>query len=120
LDFENAVLIGETLKEYEILGFGQISQAFYIECPACREHHRQFPEAKVFCANMAAQYDRDYASNWPPSRDESLTDATTLVDSGISTPRFLHSKDSLTFSTGKSKLGSGSLPTNIQSSTQVT
>ena len=91
LDFDQTVLLGENLKEYELLGFPAVTQAFYISCPACKAHHAEHPQAQEFCNNMAMQIDRQYKDTMEvpmfPSRAESLTDATTLNDSGITTPQ---------------------------------
>lgn len=38
LDFDTTTLVGETLPELEMLGFGAVSQAWYIDCPACVTH----------------------------------------------------------------------------------
>lgn len=109
LDWEKTNLIGENLKEYDLLGFAPVSQAFYISCPACNQYHAENEEAKDFCANVAFQYDLEHdqflkdqalviadaevaaqKAMQVPSRPESLTDATTLEtldNSGISTPQ---------------------------------
>ncbi|KAK5108984.1 hypothetical protein LTR62_007618 [Meristemomyces frigidus] len=34
-DWEGTKLVGGTLKEFEMIGFGEISQAWYIECSGC-------------------------------------------------------------------------------------
>lgn len=104
LDWDKTKLLGENLLEYELLGFPPVVQAFYIECPSCHDHHEENPEAREFCANIAHEFEdkhREMFDNQvldveeikehtmlPPSRAESLTDATTLDDSGISTPQF--------------------------------
>ena len=104
LDFEKAELIGENLKEYELLGFPPITQAYYIRCHECCDHHAESPEARKFIENISAQVDAQYQEvldqraglaeendsdkvKMPESRAESMTDATTLDDSGISTPQ---------------------------------
>ncbi len=113
LDWEKTKLIGENLKEFDLLSFGPVTQAFYICCPSCNDYHAQNHDAKEFCDNMAFQYDLEHEQFLkeqvlvtkdteaatlkaaqppsPPSRAESLTDATTLDtldNSGISTPQF--------------------------------
>jgi SWI/SNF-related matrix-associated actin-dependent regulator of chromatin subfamily A member 5 len=35
LDWNTVKLVGETLLEYEMLGYGAMSNAWYIECPGC-------------------------------------------------------------------------------------
>ena len=119
LDWDNTDLIGDNLPEYELLGFPAVTQAFYIRCPACVEHHAKDPGEGHFCENQAKQFEAQYRQMLdektalaaaaaaadavtevleeeepkkgvlllPSSRAESLTDATTLNDSGISTPK---------------------------------
>ena len=107
LDWDKTDLLGENLKEYELLGFPAVPQAFYIKCPSCHDHHVESPEARDFCTNITAEIDARYEAfveeqalvaaatqvakkpTVPPTPAESLTDATTLDNSsGISTPRF--------------------------------
>lgn len=119
LDWDKTDLLGENLKEYELLGFPSVTQAFYIKCPNCTDHHLENPEARNFCVRAAAEVDGKYnrmlerqapittptevakKRKQPPSRAESLTDATTLStsSSGLSTPRF-RGQGKLTLSTG--------------------
>lgn len=104
LDFEKAELIGENLKEYEMLGFPSITQAYYIRCHECCDHHAESPEARSFVENIVAQIDAQYQEflaqkaavaeesdldklKVPESRAESMTDASTVDSSGISTPQ---------------------------------
>ena len=68
--------------------------------PSCTQHHSENAEARDFCRQRAVEIDANYleflkeqdiqhrAAEPPlPSRAESLTDATTLESSGLSTPR---------------------------------
>lgn len=105
LDWDKTELIGENLKEFELLGFPTVTQAFYISCPSCADYHSENSRACEFYEKMALQYDAQHAEAieeqalvaaaaeitkkpmLPPSRAESLTDATTLDGSGISTPQ---------------------------------
>ena len=105
LDWDKTELLGENLKEYELLGFPAVTQAFYICCPNCTDFHEENQEARDFCRNIASQVDEQYKemleektlaaaageedakAALPPSRAESLTDATTVDCSGISTPQ---------------------------------
>lgn len=105
LDWEKTELIGENLKEYELLGFPAVTQAFYISCPSCADHHEDNQQSREFCERQAAQIDAEYEKRVQEqeslnaavetkrdlphsSRAESLTDATTLNDSEVATPRF--------------------------------
>ncbi|KAJ9644614.1 hypothetical protein H2199_003577 [Coniosporium tulheliwenetii] len=114
LNFDRADLIGETLPEYEAIGFTKPeNHAFYIRCHHCRELHEADPEAHAFIdqqeADFRAQHDALFArdqllagitaaaaavptytlsgSEEPPSRADSMTEATTVEGSGVSTPR---------------------------------
>ena len=104
LDFDKTTLLGDNLKEYDILGFPAVTQAFYMSCPACKDHLEQNQDAHTFCQNLAKEYDEQHKAMidakfvapildepkkavGTPSRAESLTDATTLDESGISTPQ---------------------------------
>ena len=98
LDWDKTKLLGENLKEYQLLGFPAVKQAYYISCPSCSEHHKEDSEARTFCQQRAAEIDAQYekylgeqesepsAAESQPSRAESLTDATTMEWSGVSTP----------------------------------
>ena len=108
LDWDKTELLGENLKEYELLGFPAVTQAFYIECPSCFDHHNETPEARDYCKYQAEGIDARYEAlkeernlvaaatqiarkPVPPTPAESMTDGTTLdSNSGISTP---HSGD---------------------------
>ena len=103
LEFDKTILLGENLKEYEVLGYPAVVQAFYMNCPTCKDHLEQDEDARVFCQNLAKEYDEHCQAMveskvaataveakkaiGTPSRAESLTDATTLDESGISTPQ---------------------------------
>jgi SWI/SNF-related matrix-associated actin-dependent regulator of chromatin subfamily A member 5 len=120
LDWDKTELIGENLKEYELLGFPAVTQAFYISCPSCADHHEDNQQSREFCERQAAQIDAQYsalveererlaaasedAKKEPllPSRAESLTDATTLNDSDVTTPH-VELTDPVTSSGGKLK-----------------
>ena len=100
LDWERTELISETLPEFETLGFGDVSQAYYIGCPGCSKQQRDHPEVAAFCARMSAQFDRQLLEaksvtqaegiSIPPaersSRTASMTEATTADGSGPATP----------------------------------
>ena len=109
LDWDKTTLLGENLPEYELLDFPAVVQAFYIECPSCHDHHEENVEARDFCANIAYEIECKHreilekhlldveeikkSAMLPPSRADSLTDATTLDDSGISTPQLAGLED---------------------------
>lgn len=104
LDWDKTDLIGDSLKEFELLGFPSVTQAFFIRCPCCVDHHAANPAERDLCESHATDYNFQYQifldekqaieedaagkpfMVQPASRAESLTDATTVQDSGISTP----------------------------------
>jgi len=127
LDFDRTTILGDNLKEYEILGFPEVTQAFYISCPSCADHHAHDLTAKLFCDKKAKEYDTDYKrfvksesakaamdeedrkAMLAPSRAASLTDATTLDDSGLSTP-LVESADGLNVATSRKRKVASSKP----------
>ena len=106
LDWDKTDLLGENLKEYELLSFPAVQQAFYIKCPNCHDHHLEDKNARKFCYREDAKIDKRYQkaveeqaliaaaaavtikTTAPPTPAESWTSATTLESSGITTPRF--------------------------------
>ena len=107
LDWDKTELLGENLKEYEMLGYPSVTQAFYISCQSCADNHEENPQNKKFCEDMDAEFSLKYEemiqerekhaateaeevtrrADLSPSMADSLTDATTLDDSGVSTPK---------------------------------
>jgi len=85
LDFDKTTLVGNNLLEYEVLGFPEMSQAFYITCPACNDHFEENPRDKQLCNVLAeefrANHDRHFGDD-----SGSLTDATTIETPGVHTP----------------------------------
>ena len=101
LDWDKTDILSENLKEYELLGFPPVDQAFYIKCPRCIEDHEASPGDLALCNNAQKEIDEKHKQMIEeraavddeakriiaiPSRDESLTDATTINSSGITTP----------------------------------
>lgn len=103
--WDKTELIGDNLKEYELLDFPSVTQAFYICCPSCTEHHQLDPSAKDFCTQQAQEIDKQYGmmlqgqdakmavssteldtKSSTPSPTQSLTDASTIDDSTVATP----------------------------------
>ena len=139
LDWDKTDLLGENLKEYELLGFPAVTQAFYIQCPGCTDHHCEDQDANKFCEARAIEIDAQHQSFLdeqaliaaaaeaakklavPPSRAESLTDATTLDDSGICTPKFGSNDGIIASSPRKRKAAPNSFkPTPSKRSKRIT
>lgn len=60
LDWDEAKLVGHTLPEFELLGFGRVTQAFYIECQHCVEHWKTHPFEKKEVEEQKVRIERDY------------------------------------------------------------
>lgn len=120
LDWEKTELLGDNLKEFELLGTSSVTQAFFVRCPSCVDHHAANPAEREFCDNHAADYDSQYQkllddkaavdnigkrAQIPASRAESLTDATTLEDSAVSTPQLRASDISVHKSISRKRKG---------------
>jgi SWI/SNF-related matrix-associated actin-dependent regulator of chromatin subfamily A member 5 len=87
LDFDKTELIGNTLKEYQLLGYPEATQAFYIQCNRCTVHFEEVPDDEKLCSNLAAGIAIDWGSKFgDDSREDSMTDATTVETTGVSTP----------------------------------
>ncbi|KAL3427367.1 Chromatin structure-remodeling complex subunit snf21 [Phlyctema vagabunda] len=98
LDFENAILYGNNIPEYENLGYPDMTQAFYVQCHSCTDHLAANPDNQVFCdqfAEFALSEHKELfgiggelgASNGNAStRAGSMTDATTVETPGVKTP----------------------------------
>ena len=120
LDWEKTKILGDNLKEYELLGFPAVDQAWYIKCPRCTEDHEINPDDLALCEGAAKEIDEKYDQFLEeralaavaeeetkkavtiPSRDESLTDATTVDTSGVTTPG-LNGIESSTASNGRKR-----------------
>lgn len=118
LDWDKTDLLGDSLKEFELLGFSSVTQAFFIRCPCCFDHHAANPAERDLCESHAADYDFQYQITldekqanehaagkplMPASRAESLTDATTAQDSAISTPQLRAFDDNIHMSTSRKR-----------------
>ncbi|KAL1642624.1 hypothetical protein SLS58_005395 [Diplodia intermedia] len=57
IDFDRTQLIGDVLPELELLGFGEVRQAYYVRCHACADTFDEEPEMKAFCEEQAAEYE---------------------------------------------------------------
>ncbi|KAL8670484.1 MAG: hypothetical protein Q9224_007667, partial [Gallowayella concinna] len=104
LDWPMTELIGDNLKEYDLLEFPAVTQAYYIRCPSCTDLQKSDAAAQDFFAKQAMEIDKQH-SVWldeqdakvaaidaeqnalipeqnplfpTPSDDLSLTDASTI------------------------------------------
>lgn len=111
IEFDNTELIGENLKEYEMLGYPEVTQAFYIKCQDCKLHHAEHSQDLELCERIARTYDVDHGamSAKAETRAASLTDGATRDSSGITTPHFLTDGfEEITGPVGKVNLSEGS------------
>jgi SWI/SNF-related matrix-associated actin-dependent regulator of chromatin subfamily A member 5 len=90
LEWDKAQLVGDSLIEYELLGFPPIDQAYYIVCPNCTEHHEEDESARAYIECMRRTFEKVYqeyqASKEPSVSGPDLTDATTAESSAVNTP----------------------------------
>ncbi|MCJ1314142.1 hypothetical protein MMC25_007822 [Agyrium rufum] len=98
-DFDTTELLGDTLKEYLVLGFGAIDQAFYIKCANCVKEHSENLDSKAACDTLAEEADDAFEQMMTTAANEELMGITaattpaptttegTLVASGTVTPK---------------------------------
>lgn len=68
LNWDTVRLIGETLPEYEMLGYGAMQNAWYIECPTCIEHWVEDPADKAVVEREGKRIEREY-KKWIKERE---------------------------------------------------
>ena len=100
------------MKEFELLDYPAVAQAFFIKCPPCFAHHAMHDQERVFCEDRAREYDikhserlMDKLSNEDKEiveldstgpDDQSMTDADTMDDSEVPTPNLSRPKLTIT------------------------
>ncbi len=95
MDFDKTTLIGNTLQEYELLNFPDMTQAFYIQCSVCTDHFKEHPKDFKLCSDLAEGIRLEYESRFgalsreTSTRAGSMTDATTVETTGVNTPMVL-------------------------------
>lgn len=100
INFDETILIGNTLMEYEVLGYPEATQAFYVQCAHCIEHFKEFPQDEKLCMDIAEgirlEHEHKFGdrSTDTSTRAGSSTDATTLETTGNSTPIVIDDDDS--------------------------
>lgn len=107
MDFEKAIMIGDNLVEYENLGYGEQTQAFYVQCPSCTDHFAENSNDKKVCDDFARdaklEHDALFRGVVEMSRAGSLTDATTIETPGVNTPIVIEDDDFQIISSKKRK-----------------
>jgi SWI/SNF-related matrix-associated actin-dependent regulator of chromatin subfamily A member 5 len=92
IDFDKTTLIGNNLQELELLGYPEMTQAFYIQCGVCTEHFVENPKDFRLCQDLAEGIRLEHESRFGQfsregsTRAGSLTDATTAEASSVNTP----------------------------------
>ena len=132
LDWDKTKLLGDNLKEYELLGFPAIDQAWYIKCPNCTEDHINSSDDLALCEGAAKEIDEQYEKFLAErasaaaeedqrrkslnivSLDESLTDATTVETSGATTPGFNGGETPFALDGRKHNVVQKSLPESLE------
>lgn len=90
LDWEKTELVGDSIPELEVLGWGAVEQAYWVKCQDCVALHEIDDESREACENMAAEAevarDAKIRAEEEEERGVGLTEATTVESSGVSTP----------------------------------
>ncbi|KAK4543606.1 hypothetical protein LTR36_005501 [Oleoguttula mirabilis] len=60
LDFETAKLLGDSLPELEMLGFGAMPQAWFVDCAACVKHWETNPGDAAVVAKERKKIEKEY------------------------------------------------------------
>ena len=108
MEWDKTELLGENLKEYEMLGFPAVTQAFYITCSRCQDALKQNHELKDAYEERVKEIEKEYAgwiqkdSEDAEAAEEEIAesselpsldgDSTTLDSSGIVTPKDVDSE----------------------------
>jgi len=96
LDFDVSKLVGDQIREFALLDYPEVVQAFYIECPTCLDTFAHDPNAVQMRDDMVKETDAAWQKMLDEAaavvevgeeEQESLTDATTVGGpSGPETP----------------------------------
>jgi len=92
MDFDKTTLIGNTLQEYDLLGYPDVEQAFYVQCSTCTDNFEANPRDAKLCSDLADGIRLEYESRFgelsreTSTRAGSMTDATTIETTGMNTP----------------------------------
>lgn len=89
LDWDVAKLIGATLPEYDMLGFGAMSNAWYVECPSCVKSCENDPKDLAKVEAERGRIDREYAAflaDQAATESASMFDETPATVSEVGTP----------------------------------
>lgn len=96
IDFDQTELLGNGLMEYELLGYPEMTQAFYIVCCACKENFIENPNNKKLVDDLAEGIRLEYESrslDSTRSGSMDMTDATSVETPGVETPIVIDDDD---------------------------
>ncbi|OJD40636.1 iswi chromatin-remodeling complex atpase isw2 [Diplodia corticola] len=82
LDFDRAQLIGDVVPEFELLGVGEVRQAYYVRCHVCADTFKEEPEMKDFYEGEARGYEQQW-EEWKEMKRAKRTKRVKRKDSGI-------------------------------------
>ena len=85
LDWDHVNPLGETLPEYELLGYQSKNNAWFVECPDCIKHWTTDPEDRVAVDEERKRIAREYEAYMAAMAD-SVAEATPKTISEVSTP----------------------------------
>ncbi|KAF2750328.1 hypothetical protein M011DRAFT_465097 [Sporormia fimetaria CBS 119925] len=77
LDWEKVELIGENLPEFEMLGEGPATGAFFIKCPLCKDSMDEDPVRKGWILSMENSY-KEQNQLWLQARDKEQREVIEL------------------------------------------
>ncbi|KXT17139.1 hypothetical protein AC579_2027 [Pseudocercospora musae] len=102
LDWDNTTLIDNTLPEFEMIGFGRVAQAYFIECSHCHERFSQDAEERRMIDAERTRVAKLYEQFLDDTADDQAAGAERTPDtmSEIATPA---EEDLPTFSAGHKK-----------------
>lgn len=103
LDFDNANLIGDTLPEFVMTGFGKVDQAYYIDCSDCTQGWQENEHTKNEAIKAKARYEAQYAAFFGTGTDDTTPDTLSEVDTPINATPPPTSKSSAKSSTKKAR-----------------
>lgn len=85
LNWEDTELLGESLLELDLLGFGPIEQAFWIKCEHCKALHQHDLGAKALCDEKVQAWEAEMERRDAIPPDLTM-DGTTVQGSEVATP----------------------------------
>ena len=86
LDWDTVRLVGETLPELEMLGFGAMQNAWFVECPTCVAHWEEDPADLEVVQKEKESIGRVY-EGWLKEKEKEAGDVEAMVPvQGVGAP----------------------------------